>query len=362
MKGDCNILLVESKMDSGVAVEDVLPKIPDFNYKLDLVTNYREGLDLLTKNKYNICLLEYKLGQESAVEFMQQAMSHLLWTPVIFIASENYPDGGMTAMRAGASDYLIKDSMQPILLERMIRFAIERKKNELQFLELQDELTQALSEIRKNQKQLVQMANLKSVQQLAAAIAHEFSQPLQALSNYFAIIKGGINVTKNIDKAETMLERITILTENLRNITGLSNKKYMDTEIMNIYSDPAIQPDKLSILIVGEVDTAIESIVKMFQIHGVQCRVVATAISGLALIIENTYSLILSDVHMQEMSGAAFLEEVRARGVNVPFIFLTGSDINVDIKAILNKADAFFEKPFNPEAIYKKVLILTADK
>ncbi len=355
-----SILLIEPETANPVSVKNLLARIDGFDYELDVTDSYGEGLKKIPEKKYSICLVEYMMDGESGIEFMQQAMAHLLWTPVIFIASENYPDGGMTAMRAGATDYLIKEFLQPVLLERAIRFAVERKRNELQLLEIQDELTQALAEIRDNQKELVEMANLKSVQQLAAAVAHEFAQPLQALTNYLAIIKGGVRVPKYIAKAEIMLQRIAGLTENLRNITGLSQKQYVDTKILDIYSAPAVKKDQMNILIVDDEPAILETMQEMFRMKGVDSTTVTSAREALQIMDETDFKLILSDINMPEMSGPDFFNELKRRGNETCFVFMTGYEISDAVRTIVEQANGLINKPFNFDVVYKKVLELTA--
>lgn len=69
---------------------------------------------------------------------------------------------------------------------------------------------------------------------------------------------------------------------------------------------------------------------------------------------KNTVSIILSDISMPTMTGDAFLQRLRARGVFTPVVFLTGNATKeVAITAVKLGATDFLEKPFDPAQLLK---------
>ncbi|ANJ68421.1 sigma-54-dependent Fis family transcriptional regulator [Halothiobacillus diazotrophicus] len=67
---------------------------------------------------------------------------------------------------------------------------------------------------------------------------------------------------------------------------------------------------------------------------------------------QNAADLIISDLKMPGMSGLEFLEWVRSRDKDVPFVLITGySTLDHAIDALRLGADDFIKKPFDPEEL-----------
>ncbi len=68
---------------------------------------------------------------------------------------------------------------------------------------------------------------------------------------------------------------------------------------------------------------------------------------------DETYDVIVSDYKMPEMDGIDFLEELRARGLDIPFIILTGKGKEeVVIEALNLGADRYLRKGREPQSQY----------
>ncbi|MEM7542253.1 MAG: response regulator transcription factor [Pseudomonadota bacterium] len=64
------------------------------------------------------------------------------------------------------------------------------------------------------------------------------------------------------------------------------------------------------------------------------------------------HSCLILDIRMPGMSGLELQEELIARGLQVPIVFLTGhGDVPMAVKAIKLGAIDFLEKPFNDQAL-----------
>ena len=66
---------------------------------------------------------------------------------------------------------------------------------------------------------------------------------------------------------------------------------------------------------------------------------------------------VLLDIRMPGMTGTALRDELLARGVRVPIIFITGhGDIPMAVEAMRKGAFDFIEKPFDDEQLLARVL------
>ena len=98
----------------------------EFEYELDWVSTFEEGLDALNADEYDVYLLDYFLEDRTGLDLLREAGRQQISAPVIMLTGRGSRQVDMEAMKAGASDYLVKGRIDPELLERAIRYALER--------------------------------------------------------------------------------------------------------------------------------------------------------------------------------------------------------------------------------------------
>jgi diguanylate cyclase (GGDEF)-like protein len=124
------VLLVDDDEDDYLVVRDLLAEIRDVRYELEWVSSYEEALGKLSEGEHDVCLLDYRLGERNGLECLKEAVQKGYRVPIIFISGQGDYQVDLEAMRAGASDYLVKGEIDAPLLERSIRYAIERRRIE----------------------------------------------------------------------------------------------------------------------------------------------------------------------------------------------------------------------------------------
>jgi two-component system sensor kinase FixL len=85
----------------------------------------------------------------------------------------------LESLNQGAQDFLVKGHMDPRLLARAIRYAIERKRGEV-------DLQKAHRRIQRQQHlaEVAHLARLNTMGEMASGMAHELNQPLTAIVGY----------------------------------------------------------------------------------------------------------------------------------------------------------------------------------
>lgn len=122
------VLLIEDDEDDYIFTRDLLSEIESSRFELTWAASYQEALKLIKRNGHDICLIDYRLGEHTGVELLHEAQAHDYRVPAILLTAQEDHDVDVKAMRAGASDYLIKGQIDRPLLERTIRYTIERSK------------------------------------------------------------------------------------------------------------------------------------------------------------------------------------------------------------------------------------------
>ena len=124
------VLLIDDDEDDYVIIRDLLTSLETSTIVLDWVGTYDEGLEATKLNAHDVYLLDYRLGERSGLDFLRQARADGCEAPIILLTGQGDYDLDVTAMKAGAADYLVKGQVDGALLDRSIRYALERHRSE----------------------------------------------------------------------------------------------------------------------------------------------------------------------------------------------------------------------------------------
>jgi len=120
------ILLIEDDEDDYLIAKKMLAEIKDIRFDLQWKSTYATGLEAMVKNEYDIVLLDYQLGEKNGLDLLREAGEKGCVLPVILLTGYGGREVDLEAMRAGAVDYLVKGRVDANILDRSIRYAIER--------------------------------------------------------------------------------------------------------------------------------------------------------------------------------------------------------------------------------------------
>jgi diguanylate cyclase (GGDEF)-like protein len=124
------ILIVDDDEDDYIIIRDMLSEVTEARYQIDWVNNYQSALDTLNTKDYHLCLLDFCLGKQSGLDLLREIVKARYNMPVILLTGLKDHTLGLEAMNSGAADFLIKGEVNSVILERSIRYSIERKKME----------------------------------------------------------------------------------------------------------------------------------------------------------------------------------------------------------------------------------------
>lgn len=99
-------------------------------YQLQWVSDYDLALKAIARNDHDVYLFDYRLGTRNGLELLTEAIALGCSVPIILLTGQGDHEIDIEAMKAGAADYLEKSQLGAALLERSIRYAIERKRAE----------------------------------------------------------------------------------------------------------------------------------------------------------------------------------------------------------------------------------------
>lgn len=125
------ILIIDDDNDDIVLIKDYIYEgINRSRVVLDVAMNFQEAMDSISKRSYDICLLDYQLGEENGIELIESIKQAGVKTPIIFLTGRGDEEVAVAALKSGASDYLIKGRISPELLTHSIRHVLELARKE----------------------------------------------------------------------------------------------------------------------------------------------------------------------------------------------------------------------------------------
>ena len=120
------VLLVDDEEDEFILARDLLRRAGETRFTLEWASTFEGGLELLEYGLVNVCLVDYQLGARTGLDFVREAQAMSTDVPLILMTGRGGRAVDADAISAGAADYLDKAELTPALLERSIRYAIER--------------------------------------------------------------------------------------------------------------------------------------------------------------------------------------------------------------------------------------------
>jgi two-component system cell cycle sensor histidine kinase/response regulator CckA len=124
------VLLVDDDEDDYVLTRDWFAEMAETKFDLEWVNSYEQALNAIAKCQHDVYLFDYRLGSHNGLELLREALSYGCLAPIILLTGQGDHEVDLEAMKAGAADYLDKSLLGAPLLERSIRYAIERKQAE----------------------------------------------------------------------------------------------------------------------------------------------------------------------------------------------------------------------------------------
>ena len=125
-QGTIRVLLIDDDQDDYVITRALLSDIEGMRIDLDWSPEYEQALALMQSDAYDAYLIDYRLGRRNGLELMHDAVAAGCSAPMIILTGQGDRDVDVQAMQAGAVDYLVKDGLRADMLDRTIRYAIER--------------------------------------------------------------------------------------------------------------------------------------------------------------------------------------------------------------------------------------------
>lgn len=168
------ILLVDDDEDTLLLVRDMLEEAAPGGYDIEWRMDGASARELAAQTSFDLFLIDYRLGIESGLDLISALAADLPDTPSIVLTGHAERTIDREALDAGAADFLPKAQLSPDMLERSIRYAIARKRAEI------------------NARECVRLGEAaQAMEEVVSVVAHELRTPLTSIRLLSELLMGG---------------------------------------------------------------------------------------------------------------------------------------------------------------------------
>jgi CheY-like chemotaxis protein len=136
-----NILIIDDSEADFELTRSALERQALLTYAFQWERDFDAALRRVIADPFDVILLDYRLGPHDGLGILKAARAAGVRTPFVVLTGFSSTEIDLAAMRAGAVDFIPKDRLDPLLLERSIRYAVERQRllEQVEHLRLQRE-------------------------------------------------------------------------------------------------------------------------------------------------------------------------------------------------------------------------------
>src|SRR3989338_693384 len=127
-----NVLLIEDNQEDARIIQQALAKNDMGQFQLIHVDRISRALPHLARGGIDLVLLDLMLPDSKGIETLVTVHRQAGRIPIVILTASDDEELALQALQQGAQDYLVKAHVQiyPKLLERSMRYAVERERAE----------------------------------------------------------------------------------------------------------------------------------------------------------------------------------------------------------------------------------------
>jgi len=126
------VLIIEDNPADARLVKEILSENDNTAYDLKHADRLLDGLKMISENSLDIVLLDLSLTGSAGLDIISAITVKNSFIPMVILTGTDNLDTATRALDMGAQDYLFKGQFDSAMLSRSIRYAIERKRFEIE--------------------------------------------------------------------------------------------------------------------------------------------------------------------------------------------------------------------------------------
>lgn len=223
------VLLIDDDEDEHFFIKDLLSDIKSSHFLLTWKSSYQTGIEALQNESYDVCLLDYRLGEYSGIDLLKKAQELNIACPIIILTGQGDFETDLQAMQIGASEYLIKGQLTSPLLERTLRYTIKQALDMEDLKDQKEKYKKLLEERTEMESQILMQDRMASIGLLASSLAHEIGTPMGVIRSRAELAHKKASDNKSLQQdMETVINQIDRISKLVNSLLNLARSKPSD--------------------------------------------------------------------------------------------------------------------------------------
>jgi len=193
------ILIIEDDEDDAFFIKDILKEgLGEPAPLIDHYSSIGSNLKQLNPFHYDLAMFDYRLGEINGIELLRDIRKQGCNIPIILFTGQGDQEIAVEAMKAGATDYLIKGKLSTESVTQSIRYALglqkeaelrkqaeeKLKKSHVDLTLANQELQASMEKLKTAQTQILRSEKLAGIGRMVAGVCHEILNPLNIISGH----------------------------------------------------------------------------------------------------------------------------------------------------------------------------------
>ena len=122
------VLLVEDDEDDYLITRDMLAGQGRVRFCVEWCVEYEDALAAIREQRHDVYLIDYRLGERTGLELVRDGFASRSRAAVLILTGQSDYEIDLEATSLGVTDYLVKQELAPLSLERSIRYAVRAER------------------------------------------------------------------------------------------------------------------------------------------------------------------------------------------------------------------------------------------
>ncbi|MEO1349413.1 MAG: ATP-binding protein [Cyanobacteria bacterium J06635_15] len=189
------LLLIEDNPGDAFIIQDMLKQLHWPKIKCTHVERLGDAIQHLSSRPADAVLLDLSLPDSYGLDTLLSLQDQLPTLPIVILTGMNDEELAVHAVQVGAQDYLVKGHVSQDTLVKAVRYAIERKKIELELKQRTLELEIANQTLNQRTAQL-ELAN-QELETFSYTVSHDLANPLSVILGFTGLLE--LQYAKQLD-------------------------------------------------------------------------------------------------------------------------------------------------------------------